>query len=691
MKLRRLLLVLSAVLVFSCFAAVVNADTVEAPSVTSTNVASTGKIKLTWDAVKGASKYKVYRATSQTGKYILMKTVTATSYTNSTAVAGKKYYYYVVAVKADGTVSKKSNTVSRVCDLSQPAITSISNVGETGKIQLSWSTVEGASKYKVYRSTSKNGTYTVLKTTTDNYYLNNNCEPGTLYYYKVRAIHDVAAGHSAFSAIKTRTCDLAQPKVTGSNVYSSGKVKLTWKEIDGAVSYKVYRSTSKNGTYSLMKTTTNTTYTNTTAVAEKYYYYKVRAISSNSNAHSAYSAVVGRTCDLPRTTVSVALDQNDKPYVTWTPVDGAVKYQVYRSKSKTGTYTLLHTTTGLDYTDPDVGLDTTYYYKVKSVASKTAANSALSLPASVTTKEFETRYVSLDQIFAYVEPSSSTQRVRMPYMAEFELGKAIHEYSSGNWYRIRYQGKIYYLWVEAGDQKFTETESSYDYTSDNPYVQEVLDLAKKICFEWDTHYVSGDSTGIPDSSGKYGFDCSGYVTYCINTVMKKYNPSFRIIGDTGTLYSQGVIYNEGLTGEHKAKTVSLDNLQPGDLLFFDMSGGGMNHVGIYMGNGELAHISSTFNRVTIMPLEGSFTEKLVRVRRFIPEEVTPANKTLYAKGSWVRMYAEPSSGSKVLHTFAKNEKATLLFVNANNSYGYVKTSSGKTGYVTLTNLSSTKV
>lgn len=692
LNIKRLLLLIAVIMTFGCFAVGASAATVDAPSIVSSNVASSGKIKLTWDAVDGAAKYKVYRATSADGKYSLMKTLTGTAYTNSNAVAGKKYYYYVVAIDAKGNISKKSNKVSRVCDLPQPEITSISNVEKTGKIELKWSKVEGAAKYKVYRSTSKNGTYTVLKTTTDNYYLNNNCEPGTLYYYKVRAIHNVSAGHSAYSPIKTRTCDLAQPVVTGSNVYSSGKIKLTWKAVDGAKSYKVYRATSKSGTYSLMKTVTGTTYTNTTAKAEKYYYYKVKAISSNTNANSVYSAVVGRTCDLPRpTNVNATLNSKDRPVVTWDAVEGAVEYKVYRATSQTGKYTLMKTTTGTSYTNTDVSLGTTYYYKVIAVASKSAANSSYSLPASVATKEYELRYVSLHQVYAYVEPDSDSQDICLPYMAEFELGKAVHEYTSGTWYKLRYNGKIYYMWVAAGDEKFTDKKSSFNYTSDNPYAQEVIDLATEICFQWDTHYVSGDSTGIPDKNGRYGFDCSGYVTYCVNTVMQKYNPSFRIIGDTDTLYDQGVVYNDGLTGEFNAKTIPLKDIQPGDFIFLDMSGSGMNHVGIYLGNGELAHIASFWNRVTIMPLDGYFEDRICSVRRFIPEEVTPANKTMYSVGSWVKVYEESRSSSDVVHTCAKNEKVTILFVNANNSYAYVKTSSGIKGYVSIKNLSSTKV
>ena len=70
-----------------------------------------------------------------------------------------------------------------------------------------------------------------------------------------------------------------------------GDPKLNWKKIDGAKEYKVYRATSEDGEYKLMKTTTNTYYINTSAKAGTTYYYKVKAIHSNSSANSVYSTV----------------------------------------------------------------------------------------------------------------------------------------------------------------------------------------------------------------------------------------------------------------------------------------------------------------------------------------------------------------------------------------------------------------
>ena len=260
-----------------------------APTVKVSNVTSSGKIKLSWNKVDGAVKYQVYRATTQNGTYKRLSTVTGTSLTNTSITAGSKYYYYVIAVGEDNVKSGKSNIVSRVCDLPRPVV-KISVVASTGKLKLSWEKVEGASKYEVYRS-SDGENYKLLKTTTGSSLTNTSVSVGNQYYYKVKAIHSNSNANSAFSAVKSGTCDLARPVV--SVKLSSGKPKLSWDEVTKASKYSIYRATVKNGEYVKIGTSTGTTYTDKKVESGKTYYYKVKAIySANTAANSAYSSVV---------------------------------------------------------------------------------------------------------------------------------------------------------------------------------------------------------------------------------------------------------------------------------------------------------------------------------------------------------------------------------------------------------------
>jgi cell wall-associated NlpC family hydrolase len=51
--------------------------------------------------------------------------------------------------------------------------------------------------------------------------------------------------------------------------------------------------------------------------------------------------------------------------------------------------------------------------------------------------------------------------------------------------------------------------------------------------------------------------------------------------------------------------ISQDNLRPGDLVFFNTSGKGVSHVGIFVGEGKFAHASSS-RGVTISSLSDSY-------------------------------------------------------------------------------------
>ena len=253
----------------------------------------------------------------------------------------------------------------------------------TGKPYIKWAAVAGANKYEVYRSGSKDGTYTLLGTTTAVNYTDSKANAGYIYYYKVKAVNANSI-KSDYSATVAATCHCARPVVKPDYLISTGKPYIKWSAVSGASKYYVYRSGSSNGTYKYVGTTTATNYTDNKANAGYTYYYKVKAVSKvSSGANSYYSVVIGATCHCARPSVKITTS-NGSPRLTWNAVTGASQYEVYRATSKNGSYTKMFTTSNLSYTNTSAKAGTTYYYKVKAVSKvKSTANSAFSTVVSI--------------------------------------------------------------------------------------------------------------------------------------------------------------------------------------------------------------------------------------------------------------------------------------------------------------------
>ena len=334
-----------------------------APVVRIGNSATSGKPMLTWNAVEGATSYRIYRSTSRGSGYSLLGTTTATSYTNTGAKAGTTYYYRVKAVN-DAGLSPYSNVVSgkvkSVTPKPSAPVVKIGHSSSSGKPMLTWNAVSGATSYKVYRATSQNGTYSLLGTVTATSYTNTGAKAGATYYYKVKAVN--SAGESAYS--NTVSGRATVTTLTMGHSATSGKPQLTWKAVSGAASYKVYRATAKNGAYSVINTTKALTYTNVGAALGTTYYYKVEALNAAGKSMGFSAIVEGKVAPVLAVGYSSV---SGKPQLTWKAVPGATEYQVYRSTQQNSGYTKINTTTSTSYVNTGAKAGTTYYYRIVAV------------------------------------------------------------------------------------------------------------------------------------------------------------------------------------------------------------------------------------------------------------------------------------------------------------------------------------
>ena len=235
-------------------------------------------VKISWNKVKGASEYYVYRKGSD-GKYTRLgkSSGNTLNYTDKTAESGSTYTYTVRAVSGDSIGTYKST--STIYCLAYPVISSVSNV-QNG-IHISWNKVKGASEYYLYRKSS-DGVYSRLASVSESTlsYTDKKAVNGEKYVYTLRAVNKNTI--SAYHSLKGIVC-LSVP-VLDKAVSKQDGMHISWKSVKGADAYYIYRKTG-SGSWQRIGTTNKSTavsYTDGSAIGGVTYSYTVRACKDSS-------------------------------------------------------------------------------------------------------------------------------------------------------------------------------------------------------------------------------------------------------------------------------------------------------------------------------------------------------------------------------------------------------------------------
>ncbi len=364
--------------------------------------ASDGTITVTWNEVSDADGYRVYRKPSG-GSWGGIASTNELTYTDSQVENGVTYYYTVRAYKGDQEkvlsntyyVKYWSNfespgvSATASTTLATPSLVKASASG--GSVTISWKAVSGASGYRVYRKPS-GGSWAGFATTEDLSYTDTgNLEIGTTYYYTVRAYKGdyetasqntyMAAYWSGFESpgVSAKVTSVLSTPSLVSAKNSEGANTITWKAVDGADGYRVYRKPS-GGSWAGFATTNELSYTDMDKLEiGSTYYYTVRAFKGDWETASAntYDAHYWSDFESPGVSVKTlsalstpslvsAKNSEGANIITWKAVDGADGYRVYRKPSG-GSWAGFATTNELSYTDTDyLDIGTTYYYTVRA-------------------------------------------------------------------------------------------------------------------------------------------------------------------------------------------------------------------------------------------------------------------------------------------------------------------------------------
>ncbi|MGB7594080.1 MAG: fibronectin type III domain-containing protein, partial [Erysipelotrichaceae bacterium] len=358
--------------IFGASSTIVSAKPI--PSTPVLTVASNGynSLRISWPAVSGADGYELSNRNTTTGINELLMDGFAASYIHTGLISGVNQSYQVIAYTIVDGIKVYSKTSVIVTNKPIPNLLGSFKAVNAGynSIKLTFTSVEGANGIEIYRSTTSAGVYTLLTTTTSIEYLNSGLVFNATYYYKARAYTlvnsvKVYGNYTVVVAAKTALITPVIKPVSG----GYDRISISWSAVAGATKYDLYQALSLSGTYTLLTSTTATSYLKTALATNALYYYKVRAyrLVGTVKYYTAYSTIMSAR-PIPSIPASVAMSSVgfDSVKVTWTAVAGASGYEMYTAGDPAGTFVLKTTTAALSVTVAGLSTNAPVYAKVRA-------------------------------------------------------------------------------------------------------------------------------------------------------------------------------------------------------------------------------------------------------------------------------------------------------------------------------------
>jgi hypothetical protein len=156
-------------------------------------------LSLTWSTVTDAVYYRVHRAPALSGPYQEIYRGASSAYEDS-GLTPATAYYYKASAEASGMESADSDVLAAVTaasPLTAPEGLKQAEPFYARTVQLSWTAVPFAERYKIYRADSQEGSYGLRAETTVPSYTDVALAPDSTYYYKVSAV--TGSGESKLS------------------------------------------------------------------------------------------------------------------------------------------------------------------------------------------------------------------------------------------------------------------------------------------------------------------------------------------------------------------------------------------------------------------------------------------------------------------------------------------------------------
>ena len=353
-------------------------------------------VTINWNAVEGATSYRVYVATDPLVITSVLPDYNGRIVDGSASLiitginANTTYYYRVQALNEQSASEVSEVGTIRTTDLLIPTARPATSVRIDG-FQANWDSLANAASYVLDVSRNESFTSYVTgyqaKEVVDTFEVINALLRNTTYYYRIRS-----KGFGAVSAnsnvILATTSSFASPRALEAIELQPTSFRAVWKPVTGADSYRLEVATDANFENNLAAynniSVADTMQQVTDLIVNRRYFYRVRALKGG--IFSGYSNII----DL--TTTNLSIPQNlvvtnqllEQFTIKWDRVTGATRYRV-----DVGFDPLVENKIGIDYDNrivngsPNPSLDVTglepnrtYYFKVRAENALSTGGSA---------------------------------------------------------------------------------------------------------------------------------------------------------------------------------------------------------------------------------------------------------------------------------------------------------------------------
>lgn len=339
----------------------------------SVTVVYNNALRVGWQAVAGATRYRLERKTGDEPFHPLTTVEASVTALNDADLQPGTTYTYRIRALGDRTESPVATATAQT-----PALLTTPTLALTvvynNRVQLAWANVPGATGYELFRKTGTEssfkaiGTVEAARTTLSD----TNLLPGTTYTYQLKALGDRT--ESLFGTATVQTPALLTTPVLSATVVYNNALRIGWEGVPNATGYRLERKATTETDYRVLGTfgAAVRSVSDTLLVPGTTYLYRLKAFGDRTESPVG-SLSIATPARLATPELTVTPVSFDTLRLSWKAVPNAVYYRLERRKKGEDTYLL---NTRLDppvvgYVDVALSPSTAYQYRLTAFGDLT--------------------------------------------------------------------------------------------------------------------------------------------------------------------------------------------------------------------------------------------------------------------------------------------------------------------------------